>query len=85
MAFEEGHKKVGGRTKGVPNKTTIELRILLRDLINEEFQSLPETLDQIQDPVKRLKILTKLMPYVFPKMQTIDLVDAKEKDCFSWD
>jgi hypothetical protein len=44
MAFEEGHKKVGGRTKGVPNKTTIELRILLRDLINEEFQSLPETL-----------------------------------------
>lgn len=85
MAFEEGHKKVGGRTKGVPNKTTIELRGLLRDLINEEFQSLPETLNQIQDPIKRLEILTKLMPYVFPKMQTIDLVEAKEKDRFSWD
>lgn len=85
MAFEDGHLKVGGRVKGVPNKNTIELRQLLREALSIELQNLPEYLSEVKSSEKRLELIIKLMPYVFPKMQTIDLVEAKEKDPFSWD
>jgi hypothetical protein len=32
MAFKEGHKKIGGRTKGTPNILTKEFRVLLKGL-----------------------------------------------------
>jgi hypothetical protein len=85
MAFESGHSKVGGRTKGVPNRNTIELRAMLRETLEFEIQNLPEYLNSISDPKMKIELLIKLMPFVFPKMQTIDFVDAKEKERFSWD
>jgi len=33
MAFEKGHKKVGGRRAGVPNKTTAAMRACAAELI----------------------------------------------------
>jgi len=50
MAFESGHSKVGGRTKGVPNRNTIELRAMLRETLEFEIQNLPEYLNSISDP-----------------------------------
>lgn len=85
MAFKEGHNKVGGRAKGVPNKNTIELRLILREVLEEEIKNLPTYLHAITDHKAKLELLIKLMPFVFPKMQSIDMVDAKEKDPFSWD
>ena len=38
MAFEQGHKKQGGRTKGVPNKTTKEIRVLLTEVLEGEIE-----------------------------------------------
>ena len=35
MAFQPGHRKVGGRRAGVPNKATAELRQLAAQLIND--------------------------------------------------
>jgi len=32
MAFEQGYKKQGGRTKGVPNRLTKEMRSVKRSL-----------------------------------------------------
>ena len=42
MPFEQGHKKKGGRTKGIPNKTTKELRELLTEAIEGEIERIPE-------------------------------------------
>ncbi|PWT71229.1 MAG: hypothetical protein C5B59_18460 [Bacteroidetes bacterium] len=84
MAFEAGHSKIGGRIKGVPNRNTIELRTMLREALEKEVQNLPQYLDSITDTKMKIELLIKLMPYVFPKMQTIDLVDAKEKDPLEW-
>src|SRR2546425_10639788 len=38
MAFQPGHKKVGGRTKGTPNKATVQARELARDLLGPKYQ-----------------------------------------------
>ena len=63
-------KKFGGRQKGTPNKLTKELRSVLKDVLYEEIDRLPERLDKL-DTKDRLELLVKLMPFVFPKVQSV--------------
>ena len=63
-------KKFGGREKGTPNKLTKELRSALKDVLYEEIEQLPHRLDEL-DTKDRLELLVKLMPYVFPKVQSV--------------
>ena len=63
-------KKFGGRKKGTPNKLTKELRSVLKDVLYEEIDRLPERLDEL-DTKDRLQLLVKLMPFVFPKVQSV--------------
>ena len=63
-------KKFGGRQKGTPNKLTKELRSVLKDVLYEEIDRLPERLDEL-DTKNRLELLVKLMPFVFPKVQSV--------------
>ena len=63
-------KKFGGRQKGTPNKLTKELRSVLKDVLYEEIDRLPERLDEL-DTKDRLELLVKLMPFVFPKVQSV--------------
>ena len=35
MAFEKGHKKIGGKTKGTPNKVTGDIKNMIRDALSE--------------------------------------------------
>ena len=46
------------------------IRDTLKDLIQEELEQLPETLKEL-DPVQRLNIICKLMPYVLPKTESV--------------
>ena len=41
MPFEIGHDKKGGRSKGIPNKTTKEIRVLLKDALQGEIERIP--------------------------------------------
>ena len=63
-------KKFGGRQKGTPNKLIKELRSVLKDVLYEEIDRLPERLDEL-DTKDRLELLVKLMPFVFPKVQSV--------------
>ena len=63
-------KKFGGRQKGTPNKLTRELRSVLKDVLYEEIDRLPERLDEL-DTKDRLELLVKLMPFVFPKVHSV--------------
>ena len=38
MPFQPGHRKVGGRIKGTPNKATVEARELARNLLGTKYQ-----------------------------------------------
>jgi len=49
---------------------TGNIRDTLKDLMQKELEQLPETLKEL-DPVQRLNILCKLMPYVLPKTESV--------------
>jgi hypothetical protein len=49
---------------------TRNIRDTLKDLMQKELEQLPETLKEL-DPVQRLNILCKLMPYVLPKTESV--------------
>ena len=49
---------------------TGNIRDTLKDLMQKELEQLPKTLKEL-DPVQRLNILCKLMPYVLPKTESV--------------
>jgi len=64
--------KTGGREPGTPNILTKEMREILKGIISKEIESIPETLKNLE-PKERLELVVKLLPYVIPKMNDIDL------------
>ena len=78
MPFEKGHKKLGGRKQGIPNKSTTQIRELLNSVLQEEIERVPEHFNAITDPKKRLDALAKLLPFIAPKMQSIKEVKQEE-------
>jgi len=55
---------------------TIDLRETLKSIMQNEIEKLPETLEALE-PRERLNIVIKLMPYVFPKVETVHLTEGE--------
>ena len=86
MKFENGHVKMGGRTAGTPNKAAKALRDQLQEVVQTTLDELPDTLAAME-PNERAKLLTALLPYVMPKLTSIDLntqVEVPEKGRPAW-
>ncbi|WP_396181505.1 hypothetical protein [Flavobacterium sp.] len=49
---------------------TGNIRDTLKEMIQKEITSLPDTLKEL-DPVQRLNIICKLIPYVLPKVESV--------------
>ena len=81
MANNTG-KKYGGRKKGTPNKLTKELRSVLKEVIYNELENIEERLDQLE-PKQRIELMIKLMPYVFPKVESVSHTTNEPID-FDW-
>jgi len=64
-------KKTGGRIIGTPNKTTTEIRTVLKDVINNELINIDTLLTQLE-PKERLELVIKLIPYVLPKVESVN-------------
>lgn len=58
-----------------------DLRDSLKLVIQNELIQLPEQLE-VLEPKERLNIVCKLMPYVFPRVDTVNL---KEGEPFTFD
>ena len=58
-----------------------DLRDSLKRVIQNELIKLPEQLE-VLEPKERLNVVCKLMPYVFPRVDTVHL---KEGEPFSFD
>ena len=76
-------KKFGGREKGTPNKLTKELRAALKDVLYDEIERLPHRLDELETK-DRLELLVKLMPYVFPMVQSVSHSLDEPVDFLDW-
>ena len=63
---------------------TGSIRETLKDLMQKELEQLPETLKDLE-PVQRLNILCKFMPYVLPKVESVThTLGEKKKKKKGW-
>lgn len=69
--------KTGGRTAGTENKTTKEIRAVLKEVINNELLNIESLLCVLQ-PKERLELVIKLMPFVLPKLAPEPIEKPKE-------
>lgn len=72
MAYPKGKPRpIGaGRTKGVPNKTTIEFKAALNALLEHAAPQMLEWLNRVakESPEKALDTVGKLAEYIHPKL-----------------
>lgn len=71
--------KTGGRKPGTPNRLTSELRIILKDIVADELEKLPEILDKL-DVKDRVEATIKLMAFVLPKVEAVNLTEGEPWD-----
>lgn len=62
---------------------TMGLRDTLKAIMQNEIEKLPETLEAL-DPKDRLNVVCKLMPYVFPKVETVHPKEGEPLQFESW-
>ena len=55
---------------------TRTLRETLKEAMQKEIESLPEMLDALT-PTERIAAICKLMPFIFPKVETITATDGE--------
>lgn len=79
MPFETGRTKTGGRTAGTTNKVVKELRHQLQAIVQTSLDELPETLAAME-PTDRARLLTALLPYVMPKLNSVELQTEEKED-----
>ena len=75
--------KTGGRQKGVCNRITKDVRLLLEDLVIKEINNIPTLLNS-SEPKDRLEFIAKLLPYVLPKYDqvTYNTPTSQERNFF---
>lgn len=66
--------------KATQQVTTYGLRDTLKVIMEKELGNLPTILEGLE-PNERINAICKLMPYVFPKIET---VEPTEGERFSW-
>lgn len=69
-------KKYGGRSKGTPNRTTLETKTLLKSIIDKELPKMGGILERLE-PMERINAIAKLLVYILPKQQETSL-EVKE-------
>lgn len=80
MPQHKGHTgNPNGRPKGSPNRTTATIRSWMVSLINRNREQIELDL-QALEPKERLEMLTKLLPYLLPK---VDSETSVEGACYS--
>jgi hypothetical protein len=66
----EVYKKELSKQPEYNKPLTGNIRDTLKEMMQKEIESLPDTLKELE-PVQRLNILCKLIPYVLPKVESV--------------
>lgn len=67
----DGRGRMGGRTKGTPNKTTAQIKDWVVALIGRNTEQIEEDL-LAMEPKDRVMMFERLMRYVLPTQTTIE-------------
>lgn len=74
--FVKGHKKLGGRQKGTPNKNSLTF---IDELNQRNFKPLAELIDMYQRTEKeeiQVDILKTMLKYIYPQRKAIELQNS---------
>ena len=86
MAFENNKElaskagKISTR-KGVPNRTTQQVRKAFQLLIDDNLEQMQSDLDALT-PRDRLRFIIDLSKFILPQLQAVSIDDLREKDEF---
>lgn len=69
-------KKYGGRVKGVPNKTTTDVRAAIALIAQRNVGKVQQWLESIEDPAKRVGLFLDLCEYHIPKLARTEITGA---------
>ena len=84
MAFTENRElasragKLGTR-KGVPNKTTNEVRKAFQQLVENNLPKMQKDLDSLE-PKDRIKFMLDMAKFILPQLQSISIDDLREQE-----
>ena len=53
-----------------------DLREVLKVIVKDEVDKLPELLEKLE-PKERINVICKLIPFVFPKVESVSLTDGE--------
>ena len=74
MPFEKGNNLAGSR-KGVPNKTTAEIRNAFQLLMEDNLDNMKVWLSDVaaEEPERALEIMLKMAEYIVPKLSRTEV------------
>lgn len=75
----DGKGRMGGRAKGTPNKTTKEVKEWVNDILEGDRSRFIEQLHNLEGD-DYIKHYISLLPYVVPKMQSVDVKATIEQE-----
>ena len=67
--------------KGVPNRTTQQVRKAFQLIIDDNLEQMQSDLDALQ-PKDRLRFIIDLSKFILPQLQAVSIEDLREKDEF---
>ncbi len=71
-----------GRKKGIPNRTTTQMRDMILQIVNSQLDNVAESLEHIRekDEAQFIKLTQKFAEMVLPKQQEIAVTEAPKID-----
>lgn len=73
----DGRGRIGGRAKGTPNKTTATVKDWIQGIIDGHRKQFEHDLMELE-PSERVKVITNLLQYVTPKVQSVSTAEMVE-------
>lgn len=71
-------KKFGGRSKGTLNKSTVETKTLLHNIVGNQLDKVETLLNKLE-PKEKIDAIIRMLPYVIPRQSEI-AIENKEED-----
>jgi hypothetical protein len=76
MAFKKGESgNPNGRKKGIPNKSTAEIKEIITRIVGNQLEHIEKDLDKIRktDPAEAMRLSSKFIDYVLPKQTKMEI------------